>query len=193
MAKPLLVTNIDDLLIKHRAFTEPHRDWFKRAIKKTGDKSLKKWVGKKEYFPGVMQAMAQIMPKASSKKQIAQARKWYQADVVSYIKSNPSCILKTRAKKLEKLKSKYKLVLVTTMSKSYVGAILKVAKLSRLYDGIIASKTEEEPRKADLITQLIKKYGKPDYYVSGKKDAEVIAKFKKTGARILSPSKLESL
>jgi len=34
MQKPILATNIDGLLLEHEVFTEPHRGWFKRAIKK---------------------------------------------------------------------------------------------------------------------------------------------------------------
>ncbi len=40
MVKPILATNIDGLLLKHKVFTKPHKAWFNRAIEKTGDKSL---------------------------------------------------------------------------------------------------------------------------------------------------------
>ena len=53
MEKPILATNLDGFLIKHEAFVEPHKAWFDRAIKKTGDTSLEEWKGSKEYFKGV--------------------------------------------------------------------------------------------------------------------------------------------
>ncbi len=75
MEKPILTTNIDGLLLDNDVFIEPHRDWFKRAIEKTGDKSLKEWIGKENYFLGVNKAMQQIMPKSSKEEQTNQARK----------------------------------------------------------------------------------------------------------------------
>ena len=66
MGKQIIATNIDGLLIEHEAFIEPHKDWFKRAIEKTGDSSLEKWIGKENYFLGVNEAMEKIMPKASA-------------------------------------------------------------------------------------------------------------------------------
>jgi hypothetical protein len=47
--------------------------------------------------------------------------------------------------------------------------------------------------KSDLIKQLTKKYGKADYYLTSKKEPDVIKTFKKQGTRIIKPSKLESL
>lgn len=87
MEKPILTTNIDGLLLEHDIFFEPHKDWFKRAIEKTRDNSLEKWIGKEDYFLGVNEAMKKIMPDSSKEEQTAQARKWYQKDVINYIKT----------------------------------------------------------------------------------------------------------
>jgi hypothetical protein len=75
MGKPILATNIDGLLIRHEAFIEPHKAWFDRAIKKTGDKSLGEWKGRTDYFLGVDKAMEKLMPKASKEERTEQARK----------------------------------------------------------------------------------------------------------------------
>lgn len=88
MHKPILATNIDGLLLEHEVFYEPHRDWFNRAIEKTGDKSLEKWIGKKPYFPGVNKAMKQLMPNSSKEEQTKKAREWYQEDVIRYKKTS---------------------------------------------------------------------------------------------------------
>jgi len=77
MEKPIIVTNIDGLLLEHETFIEPHKAWFDRAIEKTGDNSLEEWKGHKEYFKGVNKAMEKIMPDAPLEKRTAQARKWY--------------------------------------------------------------------------------------------------------------------
>jgi len=193
MKKQLLVTNIDDLLIKHKAFIEPHKAWFGRVIKKGVDISIRRWMGKKDYFLGVKEAMNQIMPNATEKQQNAKAREWYQKDVVSYIKSHPRCVNRKVARDLEGLREDYTIVLVTTNTKEYIHKILKSAGLTKIYHGIIASKTSEKPNKSDLIKKLVKKYGKPDYYLSGKSEPEINIQFKKLGARIISLSKLEKL
>lgn len=75
MEKEVLATNIDGLLVKHEVFVEPHRAWFDRAIKLTGDKSLEKWKGREDYFKGVDIAMKKISPNASEKERTAKARK----------------------------------------------------------------------------------------------------------------------
>ena len=79
------------------------------------------------------------------------------------------------------------------MSQSYAAQVLRAAKLSRIYDGIISSKTNEEPSKADLVGRLVRKYGKPAAYLTGKKDADAVKAFKAKRVRVISPSKLESL
>ena len=75
MQKPILATNLEGFLIDSKAFTEPHKTWFKRAIHKTKDKSLKKWIGHPEYFLGVDEAMKKIMPNTSPQKRTKKARK----------------------------------------------------------------------------------------------------------------------
>lgn len=193
MDKPILATNIDGLLLEHDVFYEPHKDWFKRAIKKTKDNSLEKWIGRKDYFLGVNEAMKKIMPKVSKKEQTKKARKWYQEDVIKYIKNNPEKIKKDIAKKLISLKEKYNLILITTNSKDYIHKILKVSNLENIYDGIIASKTEEEPEKSKLIKELITKYGKPEIYLTGKPNEEIIDEFKKLEIKTLNLNKIDSL
>ena len=92
MRKPVLATNIDGFLIKHEAFVKPHEAWFDRAVKLTGDKTLAEWKGKKNYFLGVDKAMEKIMPLATPRERTEQARKWYQEDVVDYIKKHKEVI-----------------------------------------------------------------------------------------------------
>lgn len=190
--KPILATNIDGLLIDHSAFTEPHKYWFERAIKKTKDNSLKKWIGKENYFLGVNEAMEKIFPNASKEKRTRIAREWYQEDVIKYIKNNQEVIKKDVAKKLVSIKDRYKLILLTTNTKDYINKILNVSKLENIYDGIVASKLEEEPDKEKLINELIKEYGKPMYYLTGKLE-RINAHFKELGINVIYQDDITSL
>jgi len=193
MEKPIIATNIDNLLLEHKVFFEPHKDWFERAIKKAKDESLRKWIGKDNYFLGVNEAMKKIMPNASKEKQTAQARKWYQEDVIQYIKKHPKTIKKNVAEKLKSLKEKYKIILITTNSQDYINEILKVSNLKNIYDEIIASKTEKEPDKEELIKDLLNKYGKPKYYLTGKLDKKITNKFKELEIKVLSVNEINQI
>ena len=193
MKKPILATNIDDLLIAHEAFFEPHKAWFDRAIKKTGNKSLSKWKGKEDYFPGVIEAMEQLMPNASSKERKFQARTWYQQDVIKYIQDHPEVVKKDIADKLRRLKEKFRLALITTNTQNYIGNILETADIYNLYDIVIASPTQEEPKKSEIISRFIKEYGKPQYYLSGKQEPKIIELLKNRGVKIITVDSLDSL
>lgn len=191
--KPILVTNIDDLLIDHSAFTEPHKYWFERAISKTKDSSFKKWIGREDYFLGVNEAMDKLLPNASKEEKTAQARRWYQEDVIKYISIHPEVIKKDIAKKLFSIKEKYKIILLTTNTKDYTYNILKISKLEKIYDDIIASNTEEEPNKEILLERLIKKYGKPKYYLTGKLDDKINNSLKDINIPIKSIQEINTL
>jgi phosphoglycolate phosphatase-like HAD superfamily hydrolase len=192
-AKPIIVTNIDGLLIENKAFIEPHKAWFERAIKKTKDNSLKKWVGKEDYFIGVNEAMEKILPHASKEEKTYQARKWYQKDVIKYIKSHSEVVKKDIAKRLVLLKEKYRLILVTSNTKDYINKILKTSNLEGIYYTIIASKTEQEPDKEELIGELIKKYGKPKYYLTGKPEDKINTKFEKLEIKVVGIKNIDEI
>jgi phosphoglycolate phosphatase-like HAD superfamily hydrolase len=193
MAKPILATNLDDLLIKHEAFMEPHKKVWGVLIKKTGDKDLSKWIGKKDYFIGVNLAMDQIMPEATREEKTLQVRTWYQEEVIKYIQDNPNCVNKHIADRLKQLKTKYKLILMTSNTEKHIDKILGSAGLTGLYDGVIASETEQEPKKADLINDLIAKYGKPKFYLTGKDDPETSEIFKNKEVKVIKPEEIDSL
>lgn len=191
--KPIIATNIDGLLIKNKAFVEPHKAWFERAIKKTKDNSLKKWIGREDYFLGINETMEKILPNASKEERTYQARKWYQKDVVKYIKSHPEVVKKDIAKRLMLLKEKYRLILVTSNTKDYINKILKASNLEGIYDTIIASKTEQEPDKEELIEELIKKYGKPKYYLTGKLEDKINIKFEKLEIKVIGINDIDEI
>lgn len=193
MEKPILATNIDGLLLDHDVFFEPHKYWFERAIKKTKDNSLKKWAGKEDYFLGVNEAMQKIMPNASLKKRTYKARKWYQQDVIKYIKNHPEKTKKDIAKKLRSLKEKYEIILITTNTEKYINKILRKARLNKIYDKIIASKTEKEPSKEELVNELLNKYGKPKYYLTGKPDEKITKKFEELKVKVLKVNEINKL
>jgi len=193
MEKPILATNIDGLLLEHEVFMEPHKAWFKRAIEKTGDDSLKKWIGKENYFLGVNQAMEKIMPDSSEEERTTQARKGYQEDVINYIKEHSKKIKKDIAEKLKSLKEKYQLILITTNSQDYINEILKVSNLENIYDKIIASKTEKEPVKEELTNELIEKYGKPKYYLTGKPDEKITDKFEELDVKVINVDEIKQI
>ena len=193
MEKPIIATNLNGLLIEHKAFIEPHKDWFDRAIEKTGDISLANWKGKEDYFKGVNLAMEKIMPDATQEQRTEQARKWYQEDVIKYIQENPQVIKKDVVEKLRNLKEKFELILLTTNTLDHINKILEVSKLQGIYNKIIASKTEKEPNKKELITELINKYGIPKYYITGKQDSETIKKFKELGTNIITEKEIDKI
>ena len=166
--KPIISTNIDGFLIKHQAFIKPHEAWFDRAIEKTGDKSLEKWKGAKDYFKGVDIAMEKIMPNASSEERTKQARTWFQKDVIQYIKDHPEVVFKNVANTLIKLKQKFTLALITTNTKEHINQILEAAGLTNIYDIILASSSSEKPSKANIFHEFKEKYGVPKYYFASR-------------------------
>lgn len=191
--KPILATNIDNLLIKHEAFVEPHKKVWAKLIKEAKEKSLAKWIGKKDYFIGVNLAMDKIMPKATREEKTLQVRTWYQEEVIKYIQNNPDCINRHIAERLKQLKTKYKLILMTSNTEKHIDKILAAAGLKGLYDAVVASETEQEPKKSDLINNLIEKYGKPKYYLTGKDDAETNEIFKKKEVKVITKDEIDSL
>ena len=193
MAKPILATNLDDLLIKHEAFSEPHKTVWAELIKKTGNKDLAKWIGRKDYFTGVNLAMDQIMPKATREEKTLQVRTWYQEAVIKYIQDNPNCVDRRIADRLKQLKTRYMLILLTSNTEKYIDRILSSAGLTKLYDAVIASETEQEPKKADLIEVLFAEYGKPKYYLTGKDDPETNEIFKKRAVKVITKEEIDSI
>lgn len=193
MEKPIIATNLDGLLIEPSAFYKPHEKWFERVIEKTGDKTLKKWIGADPYFPGVHIAMEKMMPKATPEQRIAQARKWYQEDVIRYIQEHPEAIKRKNARILKVLRNKFKLILITTNTKDYIDRIIEVSNLQGIYDDIIASETEREPDKGKLIDELMRKYPKPKYYLTGKSDEKIASKFKELRVKVIEEKNLNSL
>ena len=137
--------------------------------------------------------MEKIMPNASKEKRTAQARKWYQEDVIEYIKTHPETIKKNIAEKLKKLKANYKLILITTNTKDYIKKILKVSNLEGIYDEIIASKTEQEPNKKELLDELITQYGRPKYYLTGKPDEKINNVLKELGVKIINVKEINKI
>lgn len=168
MEKPILATNIDGLLIKHEAFTEPHKSWFDKAIKLTKDKTLEKYKGIPNYFEGVNIAMEKIMPNATKEQRTLQARIWYQEAIIEYIKQHPEVINKKVIASLKKIKSKFKLALITTNTKEYISKILEVANLNNIYEIVFATSAEQEPSKEELFKNFVEKYGKPKYYLASR-------------------------
>jgi len=95
--------------LKREAFIEPHKAWFERAIKKTKDDSLRKWIGEKIISLELMKQWKKSCLKPQ-RRRTRKARKWYQKDVIKYIKSHQEVIKKDIAKKLISLKKKYRLI-----------------------------------------------------------------------------------
>jgi phosphoglycolate phosphatase-like HAD superfamily hydrolase len=168
MVKPILATNIDGFLINHKAFIEPHRVWFDRAILLTKDFTLGEWKGKENYFVGVNKAMEKILPDASKEERTTQARTWYQEDVVYYIQTHPEVINKKLKEVLIKLKEKFTLALITTNTREYISEILKASNLNEVYDIILASSSEEEPNKTKIFQEFKQKYSEPKYYIASR-------------------------
>ena len=166
--KPILATNIDGFLLKHEAFIEPHRKWFDKAAMLLKDESVKKWKGTPNYFKGVNEVMERIMPSATKEERTAQARKWYQQEIVGYIRENPGVVCDSVVNKLIELKSKYTLALVTTNTQQYINKILKAADLEGIYDIVFASQEKEEPIKKEVFRRFVDKYRKPEYYIAAK-------------------------
>jgi len=168
MAKPILATNIDGFLINHSAFIEPHKEWFEKVIKLTGNENLRKWIGSKDYFKGVDIAMEHVMPNATPEQRTLQARHWYQEAVVKYIEENPEIVNHQLGNWLTSLKEKYTIALITSNTSEYIHQILKAADLNDIYDIIFSSSALDKPDKAKLFKEFSKKYGKPKYYIASR-------------------------
>ena len=169
MKKPIIATNIDGFLIKHNAFIEPHKAWFDKVIKLTGDQSFNQWKGRKDYFKGVDIAMEKIMPNATPEQRTIQARNWYQEGVIEYIKNeNSKLIYHEVVNILKKLKEKFTLALITVNTKEHINKILDAAHLTGLYDIIYAIPSSEKPDKAKIFQGFIEKYGKPNFYIAAR-------------------------
>jgi phosphoglycolate phosphatase-like HAD superfamily hydrolase len=193
MEKAVLITNIDGLLIKHEAFSGPHKEVWKILIDKTGDKGLSKWVGAKDYFIGVNLAMDKLMPKATREEKTLQVRTWYEEAVIQYIKKNPNCIDKQIASKLKELKTKYRLILMTSNTQDHINKILSISNLTNLYDEIIASETNKEPKKSELLEIIFKKYKNINFYLKGKKDAETEDVLRKRNIKVITKEEINLL
>jgi phosphoglycolate phosphatase-like HAD superfamily hydrolase len=82
---------------------------------------------------------------------------------------------------------------MTSNTERHIDKILSAAGLAGLYDAIVASEAEEEPKKADLIEALIAKYGKPKYYLTGKEDSETNEIFRNKEVKVINKQEIDSI
>ena len=82
---------------------------------------------------------------------------------------------------------------MTTNTQDYINKILEVSNLQDIYNGIIASKTNEEPDKKELINKLFKKYGKPEYYLTGKQEEKITQTFNELGIKVITKEEMDNI
>ncbi|MBM3233876.1 HAD family hydrolase [Candidatus Pacearchaeota archaeon] len=170
MYKEIIATGIDGFLIKHEAFIEPHKTWFDRVIRLTGDKSLAQWKGRKDFFLGIDKAMKKIMPYTKEEQRLGKARKWYAEEIIAYLKEHPEAVYKDVENMLRKLKIRYALALITPSLQEYMPAILEAAGLSQVFDVIFVS-------KGNLPEEFTYKYREPIIYIAAR-NREIFAQAK---------------
>jgi hypothetical protein len=81
-------------------------------------------------------------------------------------------VYKNAINALRRLKERFKLALVTTNAKEYIGKILEASGAKGLYDIISAIPVNEEPNHQKLTEKFVKENGKPAFYLAARsKDA----------------------
>lgn len=168
--KPIIAVNLTGLFIKTAPWKNAHKLWFDRVIKETGNKALRKWVNRVDYFKGVDIAMKELMPKSTDKQRTRKAREIYMDSVLAYAIKNKDKVMNKKAIIFfKKLKSRYRLALVTTNTKSFVNKIIRTAGIKNLFDIVECSKPTEKDDKIAVFKRFIKKHGKPLLYVAGER------------------------
>jgi len=150
--KPIIATNLTGLFIKTAPWKQAHKLWFEKVMRETGDKFLKKWANRADYFKGVDIAMKELMPNSTDKQRTKKAREIYMESVLAHVRKNKNKVVNKKVINFfGKLKSKYRLALVTTNTKSFVDKITRTAGIRNLFDIIESSKPAEKDDKVAVF------------------------------------------
>ncbi len=167
--KPIIATTLTGLFIKQEPWDEAHTLWYENAAKELNDPSVKEWIGRKDYFKGVDLVMKRLYPSLSDEKRTRKARERFFESVCEYIQKHPEARNDKIVKYFDSLREKYRLALITTNTEEALEKILRMTRLSGLFDIVETSKPEEKDDKILVFRRFMDKYGKPVLYVGGNK------------------------
>ena len=167
MLKSIIATTLSGLVIQSSPWKKSHILWYENAAKKLKDPSVKEWIGKDNYWPGVDDVMRRLYPQLNDKERDVKARETFFDAVCQYIRKHPEIKNEEVIKYLKTLKSSYRLALITTNTQEALNQIFKASKLENLFDITETSRPEEKDDKRAVFLRFVKKYGKPLVYVGG--------------------------
>ena len=170
MTKKMLVIDFDGGLLKSRPFDIAHKEWFRIMAELLRDQTINEHAFKEYYFKYVHEVMLKYLGDIDEASRNAFARNIYAMGIVEAVKKWD--LIDEFAEHLRTLKKKYHIVLVTSAPALAVDAILEKVHCSDIFDIIIKSPMEKQPDKKEFFEELIKKYGKPEFYI-GKGDKDI--------------------
>lgn len=173
MTKKAIVIDMDGALLKSRPFDIAHKEWFRIMAELLRDQTINEHAFKPDYFVYVHEIMKRYLGEIDEASQNVFARNIYAMCVVEAVKKWD--LVEEFSEHLRKLKKKFIIVLITTTPSIAVAPILEKVHCADLFDVIIGSPMEKEPKKKELIELFMKRYGKPEFYIgNGDKDLKIV-------------------
>lgn len=167
MQKSIIATTLSGLFLKQEPWNKAHLIWLKRASEALKDPSIMNWANRPDYFNCVDGIMGRLYPDLNEKARVIKAREMFFDSVCEYVSHNPKVRNEEIISYFASLKSKYKIVLITTNVKSALERILEISGLSGFFDITETSFLGEKDDKRVVFERFIKKYGRPVIYIGG--------------------------
>lgn len=178
MNKPIIATAIKNIFIEGSAWDKAHKLWYEERAKELKDDSIKKWIGRDDYFKGVDEVMLRLYPNLSEEERTKKARELFFDSVVKYIEQNSSVVKQESVEQFKKLKKNYRIALITTNTQGALERILTACNLEDFFDLKETSLPEEKDDVKLVFERFIEKYGKPIIYLGTNEKSLVYAKEK---------------
>jgi phosphoglycolate phosphatase-like HAD superfamily hydrolase len=162
----VILTVLPGLFVKSTPWKNAHKYFFEGIYKETNDKSMLMWMERGEDFiKGVNAAMLKIMPKAIEQERAEETRKRFLEAILKGIKLTPSLKNNEIINCFEKLKTKYKIALITTSRLEAINLILEELEMTDFFDIIEAQVKDENQNQ--IVEKFIKRCGKPLLFIGG--------------------------
>jgi phosphoglycolate phosphatase-like HAD superfamily hydrolase len=177
--KPIIAFDMDGTIISSEASRIAHKDWFRVMSILLGDESVNALVGKKDYFPDVLNVMERLTgldQKDGFDKgvMVKYARNLYQMVYLAELKKEgKDAFVPEMLDMIIDLKQNCRIALITTAPEDMVLPALEIMKIKKLFDYIYRGPLDREPSKTEMLAKFIKDVGKPALYVGNEMgDAE---------------------
>ncbi len=161
--KPIIAVDLDGALLKSRPFNEAHKSWFYVMSILLKDDSVNQYASLDNYFGKVHEVMQRYLGDVDHETRVRFARNLFSMATIAEVTKDD--LVDDFAIYLKKLKKEYLLALITTAPEDSVEPILHKVGCSALFDILYKSPMGKHPNKRELFQELIKKYGKPRYYI----------------------------